>query len=117
MARTKLSHTHRGIEAFKVGEEWRCSGCGTLGRWSDDWSYYGALGCRKCNIEPAIDFVACSEACRAKFDPAHMAVVQDKAAATLPATVEILEARVRVHQDAIRKIREQQERLRGGRTI
>lgn len=61
--------SHHPVRHYKVGDEWRCSGCGKVERWSEEWSYYGAIGCTKCGCEPVIDFVACSEACRAKFSP------------------------------------------------
>ena len=61
---------HRPIRDFKVGDEWRCTECGHIGKWSEGFEYFGAIGCRKCGDEPAIEAVTCSDACRQKFDQA-----------------------------------------------
>ena len=59
---------HRPMREFKASaHEWICSGCGKVDVWRDSWQYFGALVCRKCKDEPAIEFVTCSEACRRKF--------------------------------------------------
>jgi hypothetical protein len=56
---------HYPIQHFKVSEtEWRCSMCKREGVWTDDWSYFGSIGCRKCASEPAVELVACSDKCR-----------------------------------------------------
>jgi hypothetical protein len=58
---------HIPTSDFKASpREWICSGCGKVGAWNDNWSYFGAIGCRKCGQEPVIEFVACSEACLAE---------------------------------------------------
>ena len=58
---------HRPMSAFKNGAHWRCSGCGTVAAWSDTWSRFGAIACHKCGQEPVIEFVACSDTCRAQY--------------------------------------------------
>src|SRR5688572_30021962 len=58
---------HGVLSDFKVGAKWKCSGCGRVGAWSHSWSYFGCLSCRKCRSEPAIEFVACSQACRTQW--------------------------------------------------
>lgn len=56
---------HGLMSEFKVTlHEWRCSNCGYEGVWNNNWSYFGALSCRKCGCEPAIEFVVCSDKCR-----------------------------------------------------
>ncbi len=60
---------HHSMSDFKASaHEWVCSGCGRVGLWNNAWSYFGAIGCRKCGQEPVIDFVACSESCRRKHE-------------------------------------------------
>lgn len=55
---------HWNLGHFKVGaHEWQCSHCGRISVWRESWSYYGMLACRKCHAEPAIEYVACSDAC------------------------------------------------------
>ena len=65
--RAAMQCEHRPMSAFKDGAQWRCSGCGTVAAWSDTWSYFGAIGCRRGGQEPVIEFVACSDTCRAQY--------------------------------------------------
>lgn len=60
---------HVPMRDFKSSaHEWICSGCGKVGVWGDEWSYFGAIGCRKCGQGPVIEFVACSESCRLEYE-------------------------------------------------
>jgi hypothetical protein len=38
---------------------WKCSFCGTEGRWTDGWSYFGNMECKDC-WAARIDDVSCS---------------------------------------------------------
>lgn len=44
----------------KVGEGWRCDGCGKVGRWDSSWTYYGSLWLAD---EGVLMWVACSKKC------------------------------------------------------
>jgi len=91
---------HYPVRHFKVGDEWRCSGCGKVERWSEEWSYYGSIGGPKCHCEPVIEFVACSEACRAKFspigkgDPFATLREEEREAAAKAATLKAIDAKI-----------------------
>lgn len=62
---------HRDQSTFRVGaHEWRCSACGRIDIWRAGWQYLGAVGCRTCQREPAIEAVTCSDACRAQLEAA-----------------------------------------------
>jgi hypothetical protein len=45
----------------KVGEGWRCDGCGKLERWGESWSVIGTMFEED---EGVLRWVSCSEACR-----------------------------------------------------
>ena len=58
---------HRDIRHFKDALGWICSACGArTASFTPTWGYYGNIECRKCS-RSAIDWVACSEACKAKL--------------------------------------------------
>lgn len=60
---------HQPLRYFKVDDKnWRCSVCGGIGMWTDSWSSFGAIGCRKCGAEPAIEAVVCSDKCKDELD-------------------------------------------------
>lgn len=44
----------------RVGEGWRCDGCGKVERWGPGWGYYGSIFEAE---EGILRWVACSEAC------------------------------------------------------
>lgn len=46
---------HRAARGF-----WKCSYCGVEAPWSDGWSYFGMLECKKCGGQH-IDEVRCEE--------------------------------------------------------
>lgn len=91
---TELSCGHIPMRDFKASaHEWICSGCGKVGVWDDGWSYFGALGCLKCGLEPVIHFVACSEVCRLQHEAGKRVVSKSLTA------------------DALRRVDEQIENL------
>lgn len=71
----KRDHSHRPMSAFSRPLNartrtlvWTCSVCGIQDVWRETWEYLGSLSCHKCGIEPAIDAVICSEACKRKYE-------------------------------------------------
>lgn len=57
--------TGKNIRPYRL---WTCDACGKRDRWSETWGHYGSLWCRKCHEEPAIEWVACSDECRAALE-------------------------------------------------
>lgn len=58
---------HRDLRHFKDGKLWICSACGKREPWSESWGYFGNIECTKC-MSPAIEYVVCSDACRAQLE-------------------------------------------------
>lgn len=56
---------------------WRCSACKVLGKWTEQWSYFGSIECRECWTAD-IEYVACSDACRAKLKPLEIERAEDR---------------------------------------
>lgn len=104
---------HIPTSDFKASpREWICSGCGKVGAWNDKWSYFGAIGCRKCGQEPVIDFVACSEACRRKHEAGKRVVSRSLVADSLRRVDEQIEGLQRQRNALAKKL---DEAPRGGR--
>lgn len=74
---------HIPTSDFRSGPKWICSGCGKVGKWGETWTYFGAIGCRKCGQEPVIHFVACSESCRLKYEAGKRVVSRSLVADSL----------------------------------
>lgn len=53
---------HHSVRRSDGSRSWRCSCCGTIGPWSESWSYYGSMECKRCWMAD-IEWVACSAAC------------------------------------------------------
>ncbi len=45
---------------------WKCSVCEKTGHWTDTWTYYGNIECKRCGWTQ-IDWVACSDRCKNRF--------------------------------------------------
>jgi hypothetical protein len=98
---------HIPTSDFKASpREWICSGCGKVGAWNDNWSYFGAIGCRKCGQEPVIDFVACSEACRVKHEAGKRVVSRSLVADSLRRVDEQIEGLQRQRNALAKKLGE-----------
>lgn len=104
---------HRVIHDFKVDGLWRCSGCGRVEAWGPEWSYFGQLFCKKCHSEPAVEFVACSDACRRRFDPEHREVSLDRERLTAPVVLSGLDAKIEATVKRLASLRGERERVRG----
>ncbi len=75
---------HADQRDFKVSaHEWKCSCCGHVSVWRDSWSSLSSIGCRKCQREPAIEAVTCSDVCRKSYE-----YLQAKDAASAPSSKE-----------------------------
>ena len=57
---------HKSVDDFSVVVDdiriWECSVCGKIGKWDENWCYYGSIECRKC-WSPEIEYVYCSDEC------------------------------------------------------
>jgi hypothetical protein len=107
--RELMSCKHAFVSDFKRASDgkWVCSGCGKVSEWTKSHSYYGSMGCRKCHEEPVIEFVACSEACMAKFDPSP----SRRALNEQREKVERMERREQRRKDEIRRLKEKLQAL------
>jgi hypothetical protein len=95
---------HIPTSDFRSGRKWICSGCGRVDMWGETWSYFGAIGCRKCGQEPVIDFVACSEACRLKHEAGKRVVSRSLVADSLRRVDEQIEGLQRQRKALARKL-------------
>ena len=84
--------------------QWICSGCGKHGDWTHQWSYFGAIGCLKCKQEPVIDFVACSDTCRAKYEAGKRVVSRLRLGESLRQLNEQIECLQRQRQALVKKL-------------
>jgi hypothetical protein len=48
----------------KTAGGWRCTACRRVGPWGKTWAYYGSWECYVC-WQASVEFVTCSETCRA----------------------------------------------------
>ena len=77
MSYVRCQHKTQADHSRRVGDllHWTCSGCGTVGPWTEAWGYYGTIECKRCWMA-AIEWVHCSEACRLALAAKH--VPEDK---------------------------------------
>jgi hypothetical protein len=52
----------------KVGDSWRCDGCGKVARWGPDWAHYGSIALAE---EGIFMWISCSDECR-KMMPSEL---------------------------------------------
>lgn len=71
--RGACQHKTQADHSRNVGDvrHWTCSGCGTVGPWTEAWGYYGTIECKRCWMA-VIEWVHCSEACRLVLTAKHV---------------------------------------------